>query len=84
MDNSISMFGEYKFYEDDKEIYRSKNLLTTFGKRYLTQYLAGQSNTYLKEDCATLPERIICHKASCADVYESGTYVRFAIFKVFV
>ena len=49
MDNSISMFGEYKFYEDDKEIYRSKNLLTKFGKRYLTQYLAGQSNTNLKD-----------------------------------
>ena len=43
------MFGEYKFYEDGKEIYRSKNLLTKFGKRYLTQYLAGQSNTNLKD-----------------------------------
>jgi len=49
MDNNISMFGEYKFYEDNKEIYRSKNLLTKFGKRYLTQYLAGQSNTNLKD-----------------------------------
>jgi hypothetical protein len=49
MDNNISMFGEYKFYEDGKEIYRSKNLLTKFGKRYLTQYLAGQSNTNLKD-----------------------------------
>ena len=43
------MFGEYKFYEDGKEIYCSKNLLTKFGKRYLTQYLAGQSNTNLKD-----------------------------------
>ena len=43
------MFGEYRFYEDNKEIYRSKNLLTKFGKRYLTQYLAGQSNTNLKD-----------------------------------
>ena len=43
------MFGEYKFYEDNKEIYRSKNLLTKFGKRYITQYLAGQSNTNLKD-----------------------------------
>jgi hypothetical protein len=49
MDNNISMFGEYKFYEDGKEIYCSKNLLTKFGKRYLTQYLAGQSNTNLKD-----------------------------------
>lgn len=43
------MFGEYVFYDNDKEIYRSKNLLTKFGKRYLTQYLAGQSNTNLKD-----------------------------------
>ena len=43
------MFGEYVFYEDNKEIYRSKNLLTKFGKRYLTQYLAGQSTNTLKD-----------------------------------
>ena len=43
------MFGEYVFYEDNKEIYRSKNLLTKFGKRYLTQYLAGQSTNNLKD-----------------------------------
>lgn len=49
MDNNIKMFGEYVFYDNDKEIYRSKNLLTKFGKRYLTQYLAGQSNTNLKD-----------------------------------
>ena len=49
MDNNINMFGEYVFYEDNKEVYRSKNLLTKFGKRYLTQYLAGQSNTNLKD-----------------------------------
>ena len=45
----MKMFGEYIFYDNDKEIYRSKNLLTKFGKRYLTQYLAGQSNTNLKD-----------------------------------
>jgi hypothetical protein len=49
MDNNMKMFGEYIFYDNDKEIYRSKNLLTKFGKRYLTQYLAGQSNTNLKD-----------------------------------
>lgn len=43
------MFGEYVFYEDNKEVYRSKNLLTKFGKRYLTQYLAGQSTSNLKD-----------------------------------
>jgi hypothetical protein len=49
MDNSINLVGEYIFYEDDKEILRNKNLITKFGKRYLTQYLAGQSNTNLKD-----------------------------------
>ena len=43
------MVGEYIFYEDNREVYRSKNLLTKFGKRYLTQYLAGQSSTSLKD-----------------------------------
>jgi hypothetical protein len=41
MDNKI--FGEYIFYEDGKEIHRSKNILTKFGKRYITQYLAGKN-----------------------------------------
>jgi hypothetical protein len=47
MDNKI--FGEYIFYEDGKEIGRSKNILTKFGKRYITQYLAGQSTTSSKD-----------------------------------
>ena len=33
--------GEYIFYQDGKEIYRSPNLITKFGKRFLTTYLAG-------------------------------------------
>ena len=33
--------GEYIFYEEGKEIYRSPNLITKFGKRFLTTYLAG-------------------------------------------
>jgi hypothetical protein len=49
MDNNISISGEYIFYEDGKEVCRNKNLITKFGKRYLTQYLAGQSNTNLKD-----------------------------------
>jgi len=49
MGNNVDVFGEYVFYDNDKEIYRSKNLITKFGKRYLTQYLAGQSNTNLKD-----------------------------------
>ena len=49
MDNSMNVNGEYVFYEDGKEVGRNKNLITKFGKRYLTQYLAGQSNTNLKD-----------------------------------
>lgn len=49
MDSSMNVFGEYVFYEDNKEVCRSKNIITKFGKRYLTQYLAGQSNTSLKD-----------------------------------
>jgi hypothetical protein len=47
MDNKI--FGEYIFYEDGKEIARHKNLLTKFGKRYITQYLAGQNTSSAKD-----------------------------------
>jgi hypothetical protein len=47
MENKI--YGEYIFYEDGKEIARSKNILTKFGKRYITQFLAGQSNTSSKD-----------------------------------
>ena len=39
MDNRIN--GTYIFYEDGKEIYRESNLITKFGKRYITQALAG-------------------------------------------
>ena len=49
MDNNLSLHGEYRFYEDGKEIYRSKNILTKFGKRYITQYLAGQATTNNKD-----------------------------------
>lgn len=47
MDSKI--FGEYVFYEDGKEVFRSKNILTKFGKRYLTQYLAGQNTNSAKD-----------------------------------
>jgi len=49
MDNNLNVTGEYFFYEDGKEIYRSKNILTKFGKRYITQYLAGKSTSNLKD-----------------------------------
>ena len=47
MDSKI--FGEYIFYEDGNEIARCKNILTKFGKRYITQYLAGQATTSSKD-----------------------------------
>ena len=33
--------GTYIFYQDGKEIYRSANLITKFGKRFLTNFIAG-------------------------------------------
>lgn len=33
--------GTYIFYENGLEIYRSENLITKFGKRFITNYLAG-------------------------------------------
>jgi hypothetical protein len=40
-EDSMNIKGEYVFYEDGKEIGRTKNLLTKYGKRFLTSYLAG-------------------------------------------
>lgn len=33
--------GEYIFYQDGQEIYRSSNLITKFGKRFITTLMAG-------------------------------------------
>lgn len=33
--------GTYIFYQDGKEIYRSSNVITKFGKRFLTNFIAG-------------------------------------------
>jgi hypothetical protein len=33
--------GTYIFYQDGKEIYRSQNIITKFGKRFLTNFIAG-------------------------------------------
>lgn len=43
--------GTYIFYEDGKEIYRQSNLITKFGKRYITQAMAG-INANEKKDIA--------------------------------
>jgi hypothetical protein len=43
--------GTYIFYEDGKEICRSENIITKFGKRFLTNYLAGNVD-FNKKDMA--------------------------------
>lgn len=49
MDNNIKLTGTYVFYEDGLEIHRQNNLLTRFGKRFLTQILSGQSSGVKKD-----------------------------------
>jgi hypothetical protein len=49
MDNNILLSGSYSFFENGKEVFRSKNVLTKFGKRYATQLLAGQSGSTSKD-----------------------------------
>ena len=41
--------GTYIYYENGKEIYRSPNLITKFGKRFLTNVIAGNVNNQLKD-----------------------------------
>lgn len=41
--------GTYIFYEDGKEIYRSPNIITKFGKRFLTNVIAGNIPNDLKD-----------------------------------
>lgn len=36
--------GTYIFYEDGKEICRSENVITRFGKRFLTNFIAGNTS----------------------------------------
>lgn len=41
--------GTYIFYEDGKEIYRASNIITKFGRRFLTNFLAGNINSNAKD-----------------------------------
>jgi hypothetical protein len=41
--------GTYIVYEDGKEIYRSRNVITKFGKRFLTNYIAGSIPNFSKD-----------------------------------
>jgi hypothetical protein len=36
--------GTYIYYEDGQEIYRSENIITRYGKRFLTSFLAGRES----------------------------------------
>ena len=41
--------GQYVFYENGKEILRSPNVITKFGKRFFTNLLAGNINNISKD-----------------------------------
>ena len=41
--------GTYIFYEDGKEIYRSANVITKFGKRFFTNFIAGNTSIFGKD-----------------------------------
>lgn len=41
--------GTYVFYENGKEIYRSPNIVTKFGKRFFTNFIAGNISTSTKD-----------------------------------
>lgn len=49
MEYNSSMTGTYIFYKDGEEVARSKNIITKFGKRFLTQYLAGKGAGQAKD-----------------------------------
>lgn len=41
--------GTYIFYQDGNEIYRKSNVITKFGKRFLTNFIAGNINNPNKD-----------------------------------
>ena len=41
--------GTYIFYEDGKEIYRQPNVITKFGKRFLTNVIAGNADSHKRD-----------------------------------
>ena len=49
MDDKMKLHGEYVFLQDGIEVGRSKNILTKYGKRYITEYLSGQSGNPSKD-----------------------------------
>ena len=49
MEDNLIVHGEYVFSQDGVEVGRSKNILTKYGRRYITEYLSGQSTNPLKD-----------------------------------
>lgn len=49
MEDNLIVHGEYVFSQDGVEVGRSKNILTKYGRRYITEYLSGQSSNPLKD-----------------------------------
>lgn len=45
----MNIKGTYTFYENGKQIAQSKNIITRFGKRFLTNVLAGNADSYKRD-----------------------------------
>ena len=43
--------GTYIFYQDNKEIFRSPNIITRFGKRFISNHIAGNIQYSGKDMC---------------------------------
>ena len=64
--------GEYVIYENGKEILRSPNIITKFGKRYFTRQLAGMIQNNSKDMAIGISE-----SKSISTVSGDGTSVTF-------
>jgi hypothetical protein len=64
--------GEYVIYENGKEILRSPNIITKFGKRYFTRQLAGMIQNNSKDMAIGISE-----SKSVSTVSGNGTSVTF-------
>ena len=64
--------GEYVIYENGKEILRSPNIITKFGKRYFTRQLAGMIQNNSKDMAIGISE-----SKSISTVSGNGTSITF-------
>lgn len=72
MVNNMFASGEYVFFEDGIEVGRSKNVLTKYGRRYITEYLSGQSSN---------PSKDIAIGISSTPATENDTQLGFEFYK---